>query len=101
MGAPTLSRSIFVMSRHRRGQMRKSNWVRRGQPEPWYRKYLFWRDRSPEAKKAHKRSQAKLMKAVLGSARMLNLSPIRLLSFKKLDREHRREVMSRYYQENH
>ncbi len=84
------------MSRHRAKQMQKSAAVRRNKPEPWYRKYQIWRDRSPEAKKAHQREQRKLTEDALAVANTLNVSPQKTLSFSKLDWQHRREVMSRY-----
>ncbi len=74
----------------------KSAAVRRNKPEPWYRKYLFWRDRSPEAKKAHWREQRKLTERVLNVAEILDTSPMNTLTFYKLDWQHRREVLSRY-----
>lgn len=89
------------MSRHRARQMRKSAAVRRNKPEPWYRRWQIWRDRSPEAKKAHQREQRKLTEYVLDVANTLNVSPMRTLSFSKLDGGHRREVLSRYQWSRH
>lgn len=75
----------------------KSAAVRRNKPEPWYRKHLlFWRDRSPEAKKSHEREQRNLTELVLDVAKILGTSPMNTLTFYKLDWQHRREVLSRY-----